>query len=103
MGFAETITGYFSPGHFLLYEAQGGWEHEGKGWNGSIGGGVGSQKIDTGKPWQVEYHAEGKIARTWRSGSSLGLTGGLSTSAAAVAVGAFRYSTIGVVATIAWQ
>jgi tetratricopeptide (TPR) repeat protein len=103
MGFAETITGYFSPGHFLLYEAQGGWEHEGKGWNGSIGGGVGSQKIDTGKPWQSEYHAEGKIARTWRSGSSLGLTGGLSTSAAASAVGAFRYSTIGVVATIAWQ
>jgi Flp pilus assembly protein TadD len=102
MNFAETIVGYFSPGHFLLYEAQGGWEHEGKGWSGSIGGGLGSQKIDTGKPWQSEYHAEGRIARTWHSGSSLALTGGLSTSAASSAVGAFRYSTMGVVATIAW-
>lgn len=102
MDFAETIVGYFSPGHFLLYEAQGGWEHEGKGWSGSIGGGLGSQKIDTGKPWQSEYHAEGKLARVWHSGSSVALTGGLSTSAAASAVGAFRYSTMGVVATIAW-
>ena len=102
MSFAETIQGYFSPGHFLLYEAQGGWEHDAATWSGSIGGGLGSQKIDTGKPWQSEYHAEGRIGRRWKSGNSVALTGGLSTSAASSAVGAFHYSTLGVNATIAW-
>lgn len=102
MDFAETVTDYFSPGHFLLYEAQGGWEHEAAAWSGSISGGLGEQKIDTGKPWQSEYHAEGRLARRWKSGSSLALTGGVSTSAASSAVGAFHYSTLGLVATIAW-
>jgi tetratricopeptide (TPR) repeat protein len=102
MNFAETIQGYFSPGHFLLYEAQGGWEHEAAAWTGSLGGGLGSQKIDTAKPWQSEYHVEGRIERRWKSGNSVALTGGLSTSAASSAVGAFHYSTLGVTATIAW-
>lgn len=102
MDFAQTVTDYFSPGHFLLYEAQGGWEHEATAWSGSISGGLGEQKIDTGKPWQSEYHAEGRLARRWKSGSSLALTGGVSTSAASSAVGAFHYSTLGLVATIAW-
>lgn len=102
MDFSETVPAYFSPGHFLLYEAQSGWEHEATTWTGSISGGLGEQKIDTGKPWQSEYHVEARLGRRWRSGSSLALTGGVSTSAAASAVGAFHYSTLGVVATIAW-
>ncbi len=102
MSFAETIQGYFSPGHFLLYEAQGGWERDGTEWSSSIGGGIGSQKIDSDKPWQSEYHAEGRIARHWKSGNALALTGGISTSAASSAVGAFHYSTLGLAATIAW-
>lgn len=102
MGFAETIPGYFSPRHFQLYEAQGGWDHDTDKWTTSIGGGVGTQDVDTGKPWQLEYHFEGKFGRRWKSGSSVALTGGVSTSAAASAVGAFHYSTLGIVSTIAW-
>lgn len=102
MGFSETISGYFSPRHFLLYEGQGGWDHDTDKWTMSVGGGLGSQKIDTGKPWQLEYHAEGKFGRRWKSGTSVALTGGVSTSAASSAVGAFHYGTAGVVATIAW-
>lgn len=108
MGFAETLPGvYFSPGHFLLYEAQGGWDHDNPVWTTSIGGGFGSQKVDTGRPWQVEYHIEGRLGRHWKGGNSLALTGGLSTSAASSAaattgVGAFHYSTLGLAATIAW-
>ena len=108
MGFAETLPGeYFSPGHFLLYEAQGGWDHDNPEWTTSIGGGLGSQKVDTGRPWQVEYHVEGRLGRHWKGGNSLALTAGLSTSAASSAaassgVGAFHYSTLGLVATIAW-
>ncbi|MGH7654924.1 MAG: tetratricopeptide repeat protein [Gemmatimonadaceae bacterium] len=102
MGFAETIQGYFSPGHFFLYEAQGGWDHDSPTWPLSFGGGIGSQRVDTGRPWQVEYHVEGRVGRHWKDGNSLALTGGLSTSAASSAVGAFHYSTLGLVATIAW-
>ena len=102
MSFAEQIQGYFSPAHFLLCESQGGWELEGARWSGSVSGGLGSQKIASDKPWQVEYHAEGRLARRWASGNALALTGGLSTSAASSAVGAYRYSTLGVVVTVAW-
>ncbi len=102
MSFAETIVGYFSPGHFLLYEMQGGWERETASWSGAISGGLGSQMVDSGKPWQSEYHAELQLARRWKSGNKVGITGGLSTSAASSAVGAFRYSTLGVNATLAW-
>jgi tetratricopeptide (TPR) repeat protein len=108
MGFAETLPGqYFSPGHFLLYEAQGGWDHDNPTWTTSIGGGVGSQRIDTGRPWQIEYHVEARVGRHWKGGNTLALTGGLSTSAASSAaatsgVGAFHYSTLGLVSTIAW-
>ena len=104
MGFAETIAGYFSPRHFSLYEAQGGWDHDATGWTTSIGGGVGPQQVDTGKPWQAEYHVEGRLGRLWKNGNSVALTGGISTSAASSAasssVGAFHYSTMGVVATL---
>jgi tetratricopeptide (TPR) repeat protein len=107
MSFDTTITGYFSPRHFFLYEAQGGWDHDGTTWTSSLGGGVGPQRVDTGKPWQVEYHVEGRLGRHWKGGNSVALTGGISTSAASSAgasstVGAFHYSTLGVVATIGW-
>jgi hypothetical protein len=102
MSFAEHVIGYFSPGQFYLYEAQGGWDRDIAGWSYSVGGGFGSQQVDAGKPWQSEYHAEGRIARRWKSGSTLGVTGGVSTSAASSAVGAYKYSTLGINASIAW-
>jgi tetratricopeptide (TPR) repeat protein len=102
MSFAETIQGYFSPSHFALYEVQGGWDREATNWDGSISGGYGPQKVNVGEPWQGEYHVEGRIARRSKSGNSIGLTGGLSTSVASSAVGAYHYSTLGVSATIVW-
>jgi tetratricopeptide (TPR) repeat protein len=94
--------GYFSPRRFSLYELQGGWEHENEQWAGGIGAGLGTQSIDPALPWQDEYHVDGRIARRWKNGNQVALTGEISTSAASSAVGAYRYRTLGVSAKIVW-
>ena len=102
MRFAATRPGYFSPGRFSLYELQGGWERENERWAGSLGGGYGTQSIDPAKPWQDEYHADARIAARWKNGNTVALTGEISTSAASSVVGAYRYRTVGLSATLVW-
>ena len=102
MQFAQTRPGYFSPSRFSLYELQGGWERENERWAGALGGGYGTQSIDPAKPWQDEYHADGRIGRRWKNGNTVALTGEISTSAASSVVGAFRYRTLGISATLVW-
>lgn len=102
MRFAEKRPGYFSPTQFSLYEAQSGWERESGFWTGSIGGGLGVQKVDPSKPWQSAYHAELRVQRSWPNGNSIALSSGLSTSAASSAVGAFKYRTAALSAGLAW-
>lgn len=102
MRFTETRPGYFSPSRFSLYELQGGWEHENDRWAGSIAAGYGVQSIDPLKPWQDEYHTDASLARRWKNGNKVALTGEISTSAASSVVGAFRYRTTGLIATLVW-
>ncbi|MEO8564054.1 MAG: tetratricopeptide repeat protein [bacterium] len=102
MRFAETRPGYFSPSRFSLYELQGGWEHENERWAGSIGSGYGTQSIDPSKPWQDEYHADASLALRAKNGNKVALSGEISTSAASSVVGAFRYRTVGLSATLVW-
>ena len=102
MRFDRTQPGYFSPTRFSLYEIQGGWEHENERWAGALGAGYGTQSIDPAKPWQDEYHADAQLARRWKNGNKVALTGEISTSAASSVVGAFRYRTVGLAATLVW-
>ncbi|MEO8335989.1 MAG: tetratricopeptide repeat protein [bacterium] len=102
MRFAETRQGYFSPSRFSLYELQGGWAHENDRWASSIGAGYGTQSIGPSKPWQDEYHTDASLARRWKNGNEVALNGEISTSAASSVVGAFRYRTVGLRATLVW-
>ena len=102
MRFASTQAGYFSPSRFSLYELQGGWEHENERWAAAIGAGYGTQSIDPAKPWQDEYHADASLALRWKNGNKIALSGEISTSAASSVVGAFRYRTAGLTATLVW-
>jgi tetratricopeptide (TPR) repeat protein len=102
MSFDQKGVGYFSPSRFTIYEAQGGWEREEGEWTGSLDGGLGLQQVDPSKPWQNAYHTEAQIAHRWTNGNSVAFSAGISTSAAASAVGAFRYRTAGLSAKLAW-
>jgi hypothetical protein len=44
---------------------------------------------------QDQWHADARVARTWATDWQVELRGGRSTSAAASAVGAYSYSTLG--------
>ena len=100
--FDRKSPAYFSPRQFSLFELQGGWEQELKEWSGSIGGGLGTQRVDPSKPWQNAYHVEGRFGRRWTNGNAVALSLGISTSAASSAVGAYRYRTAGLSSSLAW-
>ncbi len=93
-GFAERAPRYFSPSAFASGEATAGWSREGTRWSGAIAGGVGAQRIES-RATQLQWHADGRIARQWGPRWALDLHGGRSTSAAASAVGAYAYTTVG--------
>jgi Flp pilus assembly protein TadD len=93
-GFDERAARYFSPPRFISGEVMGGWTYEDARWSGGVSGGFGAQRVDT-LATQDQWHADARIARTWSKVWSVELHGGRSTSAAASAVGAYEYSTLG--------
>lgn len=92
--FAERNTRYFSPPGFVAAELTAGWSHDGPRWSAAVNGGLGGQRIDT-LSIQSQWHLDGRVARQWGSRWALELVAGRSTSAAASAVGAYAYSTLG--------
>lgn len=86
---------YFSPPRFVSGEVTGAWTHESPTWSIGMGGGFGAQRVDT-LAVQDQWHLDARLARTWARDWQLELHGGRSTSAAASAVGAYAYSTLGV-------
>lgn len=94
-GFDRRAPRYFSPPRFVSGELTGAWAHESPRWSIGMGGGFGAQRVDT-LAVQDQWHLDARIARTWASTWQVELHGGRSTSAAASAVGAYAYSTLGV-------
>ncbi|MCC6782900.1 MAG: tetratricopeptide repeat protein [Planctomycetes bacterium] len=93
-GFDQRAARYFSPPRFLSGEVTAGWSYEDPRWSLGFGGGYGAQRVDT-LDVQDQWHADARLARTWASNWQVELRGGRSTSAAASAVGAYSYSTLG--------
>ena len=85
---------YFSPPRFTAGEATAGWARETATWSAALSGGLGLQQIDT-LASQDQWHLDGRLARQWGRTWALELVGGRSTSAAASAVGAYAYTTLG--------
>jgi hypothetical protein len=82
---------YFSPHDFHAAEATAGWNHESSEWTAFLGGGYGGQKVDTAAvqtQWHLDARASRRVARLWWIDAS----GGTTTSAAATAIGAYRYN-----------
>ncbi len=92
--FDERAPRYFSPPTFTSGEVTGGWTREDPVWSIALGGGIGLQKVDT-LATQDQWHYDARVARNWAQRWTLELHGGRSTSAAASAVGAYGYSTVG--------
>ncbi len=92
--FDERRPRYFSPPKFLAGEVTAGWAREGAAWSFAFGGGYGAQRVDT-LATQDQWHVDAVTARQWTNGWSVELHGGRSNSAAASAVGAYAYSTLG--------
>lgn len=93
-GFDRRAPRYFSPPRFVSGEVTAGWTHEDPRWSLGLGGGFGAQRVDT-LAVQDQWHADARVARTWATDWQVELRGGRSTSAAASAVGAYSYSTLG--------
>lgn len=95
-GFDRRASRYFSPPRFVTGELTGGWSRETPRWSLGVGAGLGVQRVDTAA-MQDQWHLDARAARTWAGGWTAEVHGGRSTSAAASAVGAYAYSTLGVV------
>lgn len=93
-GFDRRAPRYFSPPRFVSGEVTAGWSHEDPRWSLALGGGFGAQRVDT-LDVQDQWHADARVARTFATDWQVELRGGRSTSAAASAVGAYAYSTLG--------
>ncbi len=98
--FAEDGDGYFSPERFLLGDLYASWEREISRWSLGLTAGGGLQKIGPDHATQNQWHADARVGLRVSSRSVISLSGGTSTSAAASAVGAFRYQTAGLSARI---
>ena len=85
---------YFSPPAFIAGELTAGWSRESPAWVMSFGGGYGAQRVDT-LAAQDQWHLDAVATRQWSNGWAVELHGGRSNSAAASAVGAYAYSTLG--------
>ncbi len=85
---------YFSPPTFIAGELTAGWSRESPAWVMSVSGGYGAQRVDT-LATQDQWHIDALATRQWSNGWAVELHGGRSNSAAASAVGAYAYSTLG--------
>jgi hypothetical protein len=93
--FAERRTVYFSPPDFRAAELTAGWGRETERWGAGISGGYGRQRVQTGLPQQELWHLDARVNTRLTSFLSLEAFAGRSTSAAASAVGAYRYDIVG--------
>jgi len=93
-GYERRAPRYFSPPRFLSGEAAAGWARGTGTWSAGLSGGLGLQRVDT-LATQNQWHVDGRLSRQWGSAWALELVGGRSTSAAASAVGAYSYTTLG--------
>ncbi len=94
-GYAEKKSLYFSPAAFRAAEATAGWSRETPAWSAGISGGYGRQRVTSGQPIQEQWHLDARAAVRLSATLRLELFGGRSTSAAASAVGAYRYDLLG--------
>lgn len=95
-GFASRATGYFSPSAFRAVELTTSWNRETPRWTAGVSGGVGQQVVDRGLPSQLQWHVDARVSRQIVPGLAIEAFGASSTSAAASAVGAYRYDFLGV-------
>jgi tetratricopeptide (TPR) repeat protein len=93
--FRNPGIGYFTPERFLLAELNGGWNHYATRWSLGVSGGAGIQSLGPADPTQAQWHFDGRAGLHVTGSVQLGVFGGVSTSAAASAVGAFRFRTSG--------
>jgi Tfp pilus assembly protein PilF len=89
--------GYFAPDRLSVFEGRStyNWRHDR--WGIRADGGVGSQQVFVGAPFQTEWHFGLVLTRSWGWNSELALVGSLTNSAAATSAGgvrseAYRYS-----------
>jgi tetratricopeptide (TPR) repeat protein len=94
--FAERSRRYFSPRAFRSAEATAVWAHEQAAWSASVSGGLGGQRVNPDRPIQTQWHAEARLTRRLTRALSVEAFGGRNTSAAASAVGAYRYDLLGI-------
>ncbi len=93
--FAERATVYFSPPDFRAAELTAGWGRETERWGAGLSGGYGRQRVRSGLPQQELWHIDARVNARLTSFLNLEAFAGRSTSAAASAVGAYRYDIIG--------
>jgi tetratricopeptide (TPR) repeat protein len=94
-GFASRAAGYFSPSAFRAAEVTTSWNRETPRWTAGLSGGIGRQVVDRGLPSQLQWHLDARVSRQLVPGLSVEVFGASSTSAAASAVGAYRYDFMG--------
>jgi tetratricopeptide (TPR) repeat protein len=95
-GFDTKSTSYFSPAAFRAAELAAGWGRETPTWSASLSGGYGRQRVERDLPTQEQWHLDARATRQITTLVSLEVFGGRSTSAAASAVGAYRYDLLGI-------
>jgi tetratricopeptide (TPR) repeat protein len=93
-GYERRAPRYFSPPRFVAAELAAGWAHAGPRWTAGLDAGYGRQRIDT-LATQDQWHLNARAGRQWGTRWAVELVGGRSTSAAASAVGAYAYTTLG--------
>jgi hypothetical protein len=101
MGFTtDPGDGYFAPNRFAVIEARGvyAWQHDR--WGMRADGGIGSQQVLKGAPFQTEWHLGLSLSRGWGVKGELALVGTITNSAAATSTAgvrteAFRYRAVG--------
>lgn len=99
--FGRTLTyerpqvGYFSPDRFSVLEATAGYRVETRTWIGSLGGGLGAQRVGERGAAQSEWHVKGRLGRRWGEGNRIEVFGLITNSAVSSTTGAFRYRSAG--------
>jgi tetratricopeptide (TPR) repeat protein len=92
--------GYFTPERFVLADLNFGWDREVARWSLSLSGGGGLQRLGPNMPEQGQWHVDARAGVRISQHATVGLHGGTTTSAAASAVGAYRYQSAGLSARV---
>ena len=101
MGYHEPNAGrgYFSPDNFLLGEGRAVYLLRSPGWWMRTIAGLGAQRVASGLPTQVEWHADASVGHSWRSVDEISLVATYTNSAQANTATAvsekYRYWSVG--------